>query len=90
MVEPPGFGYHAYTLDHQMRNTRQRRFTLSRSGNLVRSRNRWLAGVCGGLANWLGWSPTMVRNLYILVPAISAAFPRILVHLILWLVMPSE
>jgi len=63
---------------------------LSRNTKLVRSRDRWLAGVCGGLADWLCWSPTMVRVLFILVSAISAAFPGILVYLILWFVMPSE
>jgi phage shock protein PspC (stress-responsive transcriptional regulator) len=62
---------------------------MSTSGKLIRSRNRWLGGVCGGLADWLGWSPTMVRILYILVSIISVAFPGILVYLILWFVMPG-
>ncbi len=62
---------------------------MSKSARLVRSRDRWLAGVCGGLADWLGWSPSMVRILYILVSVLSAAFPGILVYLILWFVMPG-
>ncbi len=58
---------------------------------LVRSRNdRVLAGVCGGIAQWLGWSSTTVRILYVVGSAISVAFPGILVYLILWLVMPSR
>ena len=36
----------------------------------------------------LGWDPTVVRVLYILVSVLSAAFPGILVYLILWLVVP--
>jgi phage shock protein PspC (stress-responsive transcriptional regulator) len=56
---------------------------------LVRSRrNKMIAGVCGGLAEWLGWDPTIVRILYIVVSLISVAFPGILVYLILWIVMP--
>jgi phage shock protein C len=51
-------------------------------------RNRKLAGVCGGLAEWLDWDPTVVRVLYLLVSVLSAAFPGILVYLILWLVVP--
>ena len=51
-------------------------------------RHRKIAGVCGGLAEWLGWDPTVVRVLYILVSMLSAAFPGILVYLILWLVVP--
>jgi phage shock protein C len=48
-----------------------------------------LAGVCGGLADWLGWDPTLVRVLYVVVSVCSAAFPGILVYLVLWLVMPQ-
>lgn len=52
------------------------------------NRNRVIAGVCGGLAEWLGWSPTTVRVIYVLVSILSAAFPGILVYLILWIVAP--
>jgi phage shock protein PspC (stress-responsive transcriptional regulator) len=50
--------------------------------------HRWIAGVCGGLAEWLGWSPTMVRILYVVVSVLSAAFPGVIVYLVLWFVMP--
>lgn len=60
-------------------------------GELLRSKDdRMIAGVCGGLAKWLGWDPTAVRALYVLVSFFSAAFPGILVYIILALVMPSE
>ena len=62
---------------------------LSPRSPLRRSRRRMLAGVCGGLAEWLGWDPTLVRVLYVAVSIISAAFPGILVYLILWVVMPD-
>lgn len=48
-----------------------------------------IAGVCGGIAEWLGWNPTMVRVLYVLVSIVSVAFPGILVYIILWLLMPN-
>lgn len=58
---------------------------------LVRSEgNKLIAGVCGGLADWLGWNPTGVRALFVLVSVVSAAFPGILVYLILWMVMPRR
>ena len=58
---------------------------------LARSRkNRMLWGVCGGLAEWIGWDPTLVRVLYVLVSFFSAAFPGILVYVILLLVMPES
>jgi len=52
-------------------------------------RHRMLAGVCGGFADWLGWDPTLVRVLYVVVSVCSAAFPGILVYLVLWLVVPQ-
>ena len=58
------------------------------SGQLRKSRDRILAGVCGGIAQWLGWDPTLVRILYVIVSVASAAFPGILVYLILWIIMP--
>jgi len=61
------------------------------SNRLHRSRsNRMIAGVCGGLAEWLGWDPTLVRILYIVVSVVSAAFPGILAYLVLWFVMPER
>jgi phage shock protein C len=53
------------------------------------SSNRIIAGVCGGIAQWLGWSPTTVRVLYVIVSILSVAFPGILVYLILWIAMPQ-
>ena len=58
---------------------------------LYRSRRyRMLAGVCGGIAEWLGWSPTLVRILYVIGSIVSAAFPGIIVYIILWIVMPES
>ncbi len=53
------------------------------------SSNRIIAGVCGGIAEWLGWNPTTFRVLYVVVSILSVAFPGILVYLILWIVMPK-
>ena len=52
--------------------------------------NRIIAGVCGGIAEWLGWSPTTVRVLYVIVSILSVAFPGILVYIILWIAMPQD
>ena len=52
------------------------------------ARNKMIAGVCGGIAEWLGWDPTLVRIAYVLVSLFSIAFPGILIYLILWALMP--
>ncbi len=58
---------------------------------LVRSKtNAMLGGVCGGIARWLGWDPTLVRVLYVLVSILSAAFPGMLVYVLLWILMPAR
>ncbi len=54
-----------------------------------RSRDRMIGGVCGGLAEAMGWSPTRMRIAYVIVSVLSAAFPGILVYLVLWFVMPG-
>lgn len=56
---------------------------------LYRSRrDSMIAGVCGGIAEALGWSATRVRILYVLVSVLSAAFPGALVYVILWIAIP--
>lgn len=58
---------------------------------LRRSRNnRWVAGVVGGLAEYFGLDPTLARVIYLLVSIFSAAFPGIIVYIILWILMPME
>ena len=54
------------------------------------SSNRVIGGVCGGIAEWLGWDATMVRILYVVLSIVSVAFPGILTYILLWIVMPTR
>ena len=58
------------------------RFTRSR-------RDRMIAGVMGGIARRLGWDANLLRIVFVMVSVLSAAFPGIVVYLILWLLMPQ-
>ncbi|HEY0660292.1 MAG TPA: PspC domain-containing protein [Lysobacter sp.] len=59
--------------------------------SLSRSRHdRMLAGVIGGIAWRFGWNSTLLRVIYVILSIVSAAFPGILVYLILWLLIPEE
>ena len=49
-----------------------------------------LTGVCGGIAKWLGWDPTVVRVLYVVLSLASVAFPGILAYIILTILIPKE
>ena len=55
---------------------------------LKRSRDQMIAGVCGGIAESLGWRPNRVRIAYVLLTGLSAGFPGVLVYLGLWWLMP--
>lgn len=58
---------------------------------LVRSqKDKMIAGVCGGFAEYFGWTPWVVRFVYVLVSIFSAAFPGIIIYLLLWLLMPKQ
>jgi phage shock protein C len=57
---------------------------------LRRSRtNRQIAGVVGGLAEYFGMDATLLRVVYVVGSIISAAFPGVLVYLLLWVVIPE-
>lgn len=62
--------------------------TVSR-GRLCKSSSTVLAGVCGGLAEWMNWDPTLVRVGYVLATLLIACFPGVITYLILAVVMPS-
>jgi len=58
---------------------------------LYRSRShKVIAGVCGGIADWLGWDPTVVRIAYVILSIASVGFPGTIAYIILWIVMPKE
>lgn len=56
---------------------------------LYRSRNAWLGGVCGGIADYFGWDPTVVRLIYLLL-TFSSLFSGIPIYIILWILIPAE
>ncbi len=62
--------------------TATRRLTRSKS-------NRMIAGVCGGIASYMGWDPTLVRVGYVVLSIVSAGFPGLLVYLVMWVLVPE-
>jgi phage shock protein PspC (stress-responsive transcriptional regulator) len=63
---------------------------MNRSTGVTRDkRNGMIGGVCAGLARHFGWSVMGTRVVYVLASVLSAAFPGIIVYLVLWLVLPE-
>ncbi len=62
---------------------------LSVERKLTRSRHdKKIAGVCGGLGEYLGVDPTLVRLLWLI--AVIFGGTGILAYIIAWIVMPEE
>ncbi|NLM40641.1 MAG: PspC domain-containing protein [Firmicutes bacterium] len=55
---------------------------------LVRSRDRKIAGVCGGIADYLGIDPTVIRLIWLIALLIygTGAF----LYLVCWVVIPEH
>ncbi len=63
---------------------------MTRLVKLHRSRrHRMIAGVMGGIAEYLGWSPTLTRVMFVILSCASVAVPGILIYIILWIMMPN-
>lgn len=60
-----------------------RRFTRSRS-------NKVLAGVCGGLARYFNWDPTLVRVLWVVGALLTGVLVGLVAYIIFWAVFPQE
>ena len=56
---------------------------------LIRSNNKIFGGVLGGIAEYLKMDPTLVRIVYTALTILSAAFPGVLLYLIMLLIMPK-
>lgn len=62
---------------------------IERRGIERSRRDAMLGGVCAGMARHFGWSVTGTRVAYVILSIFSAAFPGILVYIILWLLLPQ-
>ncbi|NMM48075.1 PspC domain-containing protein [Marinigracilibium pacificum] len=54
------------------------------------SRDKMVAGVIGGLAEYFNMDSSLLRIIYVLVSLFSAAFPGLIVYIILWVIMPER
>lgn len=66
--------------------TADKKFSSSR---LYRSeKNRIIAGVCGGLGEFFGIDPSLVRLLFVLIIIFGGS--GILLYIVLWIILPTE
>lgn len=63
---------------------------MANQGLYRSNQRRMIAGVMGGIAERFGWNATLLRIIFVIVSVMSAAFPGILVYLVLWLLLPRQ
>lgn len=51
--------------------------------------DKWLTGVCGGIAEYFGWDVAILRIVYVVLTTCTA-FCGVLVYILLWICMPKE
>ncbi len=51
------------------------------------SRDRMIAGVCGGIADYFGIDPTLIRVIFVVLGLLAG--PGLLLYLALWVVLPK-
>ena len=52
-------------------------------------KDRKIAGVCAGIANYLNIDPTVIRLIFLFL-ALPGGAPGVIPYLLFWLIMPEE
>ena len=56
---------------------------------LRKSSDKIIAGVAGGVAEYLNADPTLIRLLFVLIMLLTAVLPVVLFYVIAWIIMPE-
>ncbi len=57
---------------------------------LTKSKNKVLAGVCAGIAEFFGIDTTLVRAGYAALSLFTAGFPGLLLYIVLMIIVPEK
>lgn len=52
--------------------------------------DRWIAGICGGIGEYLEIDPNVIRVIWVIVTVLSGFFPGIIIYILLWIILPEE
>jgi phage shock protein PspC (stress-responsive transcriptional regulator) len=86
MVKKGIFGYSKVLISGKNSQSGTNILTMAK---LVRSSRKVIAGVCGGIAEYLDWDPVWVRILFILLSVATAVLTGVIVYVVLWVAMPE-
>ncbi len=58
---------------------------------LFRSRvNRKVAGICGGIGEYMDVDPTVIRLAVVVMAVVTAVFPMMIGYVIAWWIIPEQ
>ena len=63
---------------------------MAATKRLTRSKEKMVAGVLAGIADYLNIDPTIIRILYVILSIASIGFPGLIAYLIMWIIIPEE
>jgi phage shock protein C len=54
------------------------------------SKQRMIAGVCGGLAEYFDMDVNITRLLFVAISLLTVFFPTVIFYIIAWIIVPEE
>ena len=54
------------------------------------SKQRMIAGICGGLAEYFDVDVNIMRLLFVAISLLSVLFPMVIFYIIAWIIVPEE
>ncbi len=54
------------------------------------SKQRMIAGVCGGLAEYFEMDVTIMRLLFVAISLLSVLVPMVIFYIIAWIIIPEK
>jgi phage shock protein C len=86
-----GIAYSAIADSGNRAPWKERKMTETVKKRLYRSeKDRRIAGVCGGLANYMDADPTLVRLITVLLGVVTGIAPFVIAYLVAILIVPLE
>ena len=57
---------------------------------LTRSKEKMIAGVLAGLADYINMDPSILRILYVVLSIASIGFPGLIAYIVMWIIIPED
>ncbi len=54
------------------------------------SKQRMIAGICGGLAEYFDMDVNIMRLLFVAIGLVSVLFPMVIFYIIAWIIVPEK